>query len=100
MIKKSIHNQTQDYLQRNGLLYIDQSGFRSNHSTDTNFSRLKDMILNDFKLKVKVEMVSFLPYKQGSFRFIAKYLFGSRDHKLQSSSRIYVRIFIVFPAYK
>ena len=45
-IEKSIHYQTQDYLQRNGLLCIYQSGFRANHSTDTCLSRLADMILN------------------------------------------------------
>ena len=32
--EKSIHNQTNDYLQMHGLLYIYQSGFRVNHSTD------------------------------------------------------------------
>ena len=34
VIEKSIHNQTHDYLQIHGLLYIYQSGFRANHSTD------------------------------------------------------------------
>ena len=29
--EKSIHNQTQDYLQKNELLYIYQSGFGANH---------------------------------------------------------------------
>ena len=46
MIQKPIHNQTQNYLQRNGLLYIYQSGFRANHSTDTCLPHLTDMILN------------------------------------------------------
>ena len=46
VIEKSIHDQTQNYLQRNGLLYIYQSGFRTNHSTDTCLSRLTDMISN------------------------------------------------------
>ena len=46
MIEKSIHDQTQDYLQRNGLLHIYQSGIRANHSTNTYFSWLTDMILN------------------------------------------------------
>ena len=44
VIEKSIHDQTQDYLQR--LLYIYQSGIRANHSTDTCLSQLADMILN------------------------------------------------------
>ena len=46
VIEKSIHDQTQDYLQRNGLLYIFQSGFRANHSTDTSLSWLTDIVLN------------------------------------------------------
>ena len=46
VIEKSIHDQTQDYLQRNELLYSYQSGFRANHSTDTYLSQLNDMILN------------------------------------------------------
>ena len=32
VIEKSIHDQTQDYLKRNELLYFYQSGFRANHS--------------------------------------------------------------------
>ena len=46
VIGKSIHDQTQDHLQRNELLYSYQSGFRANHSTDTCLSQLTDMILN------------------------------------------------------
>ena len=46
VIESSIHNQTQDYLQRNELLYIYQLGFRTNHSTDRCLSRLTDMVLN------------------------------------------------------
>ena len=46
LIEKSIHDQTQDYLQRNGLLYIYQSGFGANHSADACLSRLLDKILN------------------------------------------------------
>ena len=44
MIEKSIHDQTQDYIQRNEF-----NGFRANHSTDTCLSRLTDMILNGAK---------------------------------------------------
>ena len=47
VIEKSIHDQSQGYLQRNGQLYIYQSGFRANHSTGTCLSRLTEMILND-----------------------------------------------------
>ena len=46
VIEKSINDQTQDYLRRNEMLYIYQSGFRANHSTDTCLSRLTDMTLN------------------------------------------------------
>ena len=42
-IEQSIHNQTQDYLQRNELC---QSGFRAGHLTGTCLSQLTDMILN------------------------------------------------------
>ena len=46
VIEKSIHDHTQNYLQRNELLYSYQSGFRANHSTDKIISHLTDMILN------------------------------------------------------
>ena len=46
VIEKSIYDQTQDYLQRNKLLYSYQSVFGANHSTDTCLSQLTDMILN------------------------------------------------------
>lgn len=35
VINKSIHDQIKDNLIKNDLLYIYQSSFRSNHSTDT-----------------------------------------------------------------
>ena len=46
MIVKSIHDQRQNCLQRNQLLYIYQSGFRANHSTEICLSRFTEMILN------------------------------------------------------
>ena len=49
MIEKSILNQTQDYLQRNELFYIHQSGCRAIDSTDTGLSQLTDMILQGAK---------------------------------------------------
>ena len=133
VIEKSINDQTQDYLRRNEMLYIYQSGFRANHSTDTCLSRLTDMTLNgaeiwyillvwfnrsskgfwhlgllNFIRKNEVhwfsrwnnKMVSFLPHKPSLFRFIGQCVFGSRDHKLQTSSRIYIRTFTTFVAYK
>ena len=44
--ENTIHNQTQDYRQRNKLLCSYQSSFRANHSVDTCFSQLTDLILN------------------------------------------------------
>ena len=54
VIEKLIHNQMQDYLQRNEQLYSYQSGFTANHPSDTCLSHvclmihvcLTDMILN------------------------------------------------------
>ena len=46
VIEQSIQNQTQDYLQKNVLLYSYQSGFRATNSTDTCLPQLTDMILN------------------------------------------------------
>ena len=45
VLEKSIQNQTLNYSQRNGLLYIYQLGFRANHSTHKCLSRLTNMIL-------------------------------------------------------
>ena len=42
-------------------------------------------------------MVSFLPHKQSFFRFAGQFVFGSMNHKLQSSSRIYAFFFIREP---
>ena len=46
VIEKTIQDHTQNYLQRNKLLYCYQSEFRANHSTDACLSQLTDMILN------------------------------------------------------
>ena len=46
VIEKSIHYQIQDYLQKDGFLYIYQSGFKANRSTNTCLSQLTDTILN------------------------------------------------------
>ena len=48
LIEKIIHQQMQEYLDDNKILYKFQSGFRSNHSTDTCLSYLNDKILNGF----------------------------------------------------
>ena len=46
VIEKSVHNQTQDYLQSNELFYIHQSGFRANRFTDIYLSQLTSIILD------------------------------------------------------
>ena len=48
--EKSIHDQMQDYLQRNELLQIYQSCFRANRSTDTCLSQINNMILNSTEM--------------------------------------------------
>ena len=48
LIEKIIHQQTQKYLSDHNILYKYQSGFRTNHSTDTCLSYLNDKILKGF----------------------------------------------------
>ena len=48
IIEKIIHDQTMEYLTDNKILYIYQSGFHKNHSTDTCLSYLTDKILTGF----------------------------------------------------
>ena len=46
LIEKAIHIQTQEYLDKHGLLYKFQSGFRKNFSTDSCLVHLSDFIIN------------------------------------------------------
>ena len=48
IIEKIIHSQTQAYLDSNKILYKFQSGFRSNHSSDTSLSYLNDRLFQGF----------------------------------------------------
>ena len=48
LIEKIIHEQTQKYLSDHNILYKYQSGFRTNHSTNTCISYLNDKILQSF----------------------------------------------------
>ena len=48
VIEKIIHDQTQEFLSKNNILYKFQSGFRKNHSTDSCLSFLNDKILKGF----------------------------------------------------
>ena len=45
LFEKIIHIETQDYLDKNNILYKYQSGFRTKHSTDTCLSLLNDKVL-------------------------------------------------------
>ena len=45
IIEKLIHEQTSSFLSNNEILYICQSGFRKNHSTDSRLTFLHDKIL-------------------------------------------------------
>ena len=46
MFEKIVHSQTQNYLDKHGILYKYQSGFRTKHSTDTCLTLLNNTILN------------------------------------------------------
>ena len=48
IVEKVIHQQVQEYLDKNKTLYQFQSGFRRNYSTDTCLSYLHDKILTGF----------------------------------------------------
>ena len=44
IIEKSIHFQIEDYLNKKKLIYMHQSGFRTNHSTDLCLAQLIDFV--------------------------------------------------------
>ena len=46
MFEKLVHYQTQNYLDKHGIFYKYQSGFRTKHSTDTCLTLLNNTILN------------------------------------------------------
>ena len=48
IFEKVVQTQTQTYLDRNNLLYILQSGFRQNYSTDTTLPYLTDNMQRGF----------------------------------------------------
>ena len=49
IIERIIHNQTQEFLDKNNILYKYQSGFRKHHSTDTCLSYLTDKVKIGFE---------------------------------------------------
>ena len=48
IIEKVIHDQTQSYLDKNNIIYTYQSGFRSNHSTNSCLSYLTNKVQQGF----------------------------------------------------
>ena len=57
IIERIIHNQTQEFLDKNNILYRYQSGFRNHHSTDTCLSYLTDKVKIGFEEGLLTGMV-------------------------------------------
>ena len=57
IIERIIHNQTQELLDKNNILYKYQSGFRKHHSTDTCLSYLTDKVKIGFEEGLLTGMV-------------------------------------------
>ena len=57
IIERIIHNQTQEFLDKNNILYKYQSGFRKHHSTDTCLSYLTDKVKIGFEEGLLTGMV-------------------------------------------
>ena len=57
VIERIVHEQIQEYLDTNKILYRYQSGFRPYHSTDTRLSYLSDRIIQGFENKMFTGMI-------------------------------------------
>ena len=57
VIEKAIHLQTQEYLDKNDLIYKFQSGFRKNFSIDSCLAQLTDYIFKDMDKGQPTEMI-------------------------------------------
>ena len=57
IIERIIHNQTQEFLDKNNILYKYQSGFQKHHSTDTCLSYLTDKVKIGFEEGLLTGMV-------------------------------------------
>ena len=57
IIEKTIQIQTKEYLDKNGLLSRNQSGFRANFSTDSCLVQLTDSILRGMDKGFHTEMI-------------------------------------------
>jgi hypothetical protein len=76
LFEKIIHMQTQNYLDKNNILYKYQSGFRTKHSTDTCLSVLNDKILTGIDNGLLTGMV--LIDLQKAFDTIDHQIFSSK----------------------
>ena len=56
-IEKSIHFQIEDYLNKKKLIYMHQSGFRTNHSTDLCLAQLIDFVATGMDKQVHTGMI-------------------------------------------
>ena len=57
MIEKSIHFQIEDYLNKKKLIYMYQSGFRTNNSTDLCLAHLIDFVATGMVKKMHTGMI-------------------------------------------
>ena len=80
IIEKVIHNQTDQYLSSNKILFKYQSGFRKNHSTNSTLSYLTDSILKGFDTGMCTGMILIDLQKA----------FDTIDHKLLLQKMLYL----------
>ena len=57
IIEKSIHFQIESYLNKKKLIYMYQSGFRMNHSTDICLARLPDFVATGMDKQMHTSMI-------------------------------------------
>ena len=81
VIERVVHDQTNSFLTSNKILYKFQSGFRSNHSTDSCLSYLNDKILKGFDSGLLTEMILIDLQKA----------FDTIDHEILFKKMIYLR---------
>ena len=58
IIEKSFHFQIEDYLNKKRLIYMYQSGFRTNHSTDLCLAQLIDFVATGMDKQMHTSMIS------------------------------------------
>ena len=57
IIEKSIHFQIEDFLNKKKLIYMYQSGFRTNHSTDLCLAQLIDFVATGMDKQMHTGMI-------------------------------------------